>query len=242
MTITGLLGLQAGGVVAVVGCGGKTSLINLLAARNHEKKVLISPTTQMFPLTPGATVLTDLDSCIAHRPHRGVQQMGVLDNKTGKLKSLPLDVLHSIAGRYDLTLLEADGSAGKPMKGWQGYEPVVPAFCTDTVGICSISALGLPVLPGYVHRPDCFSRLTGLKEGDVVGIATLAEMVCANEGMFWNAVGRQILIVNQAEDDAQREQAVRLLEAVHGKQPSRFAELVYGSVHGDKWTRWNRER
>ena len=111
-----LLGLEDKAIIAVIGCGGKTSLIASLANEYRHKKVLVTPTTKMFPI-------------------EGIQCLGILNEASGKLEALKQEQLEAIIPQYDLVLLEADGSAGLPCKGWLADEPVVPAFCTHTIGV-----------------------------------------------------------------------------------------------------------
>ena len=104
--------------IAVVGCGGKTSLIELLADRMRDKKVLISTTTKIFPPKMKDIVLFEtLRQCEEHEPRTGVQCMGILNSASGKLEALPDSFLAAIKSRYDIVLLEADGSRGLPCKG-----------------------------------------------------------------------------------------------------------------------------
>jgi hypothetical protein len=53
VTITEQLGLLDGGVVAVIGCGGKTSLIEAIAleaiALRPGLKLIATPTTKIYP-------------------------------------------------------------------------------------------------------------------------------------------------------------------------------------------------
>lgn len=238
MSLTSLLGLKNGGVAAVVGCGGKTSLIGVLAEENAHKRVLISTTTKIYP-PEGVNCLPDLAACLTHIPQQGVQCMGILDEASGKLSGLPENALADIAKQYDLVLLEADGSRGLPMKGWRSGEPAVPPFCTHTIGVASIGALGLRVSERNVLREQLFRRLTGTGCGDTVSAETLERMICGGEGMFRNGVGELHIVVNQAEDEGSKQQSRDLLEMVCAGHPGRFAGLIYGSARQNVWHTYN---
>ena len=213
------LDIAKGSVVAVVGCGGKTSLIALLAKRLQPYKVLISPTTKMFPMqTEGDT------DCL-----------GRLNAVSGKLEALPESELAALVPQYDVVLLEADGSAGLPCKGWLDNEPVIPPYCTHTVGIITLNALGKPATDTIVLRLSKFLELTGLTEGAPITMQALETMVCAPRGMFKNSVGRRYLLVNQAEDDATAYAAQSFLAVIKEKYPNRFERLLFGSVRLDNW-------
>jgi hypothetical protein len=219
VTISEHMGLLDGGVVAVIGCGGKTSLIEAIArealAIKPDIKLVASPTTKMYP---------------PNIPHTGL-----LDAETGKLTALPTEELRALLPEYDLILLEADGSRGLPCKGWRAYEPVVSAFCTHTVGIFPITALGLPAVSENVHRMKEFLALTGLREGEPITEPALVRMICGEGGMFKNAVGKRFLLANRAEDEAGKTAARDILVRITRETPQKFEKLLYGSVFSGEW-------
>jgi probable selenium-dependent hydroxylase accessory protein YqeC len=218
MGILDYLNISAGSVVAVVGCGGKTSLIELMANRLKSAKVLISPTTKMFPVKV-----------------EGADCLGVFNGESGKLEAFPEPVLEGLIPRYDVTLLEADGSKGLPAKGWLDREPVVPPYCTHTVGVVTLRALGNAATSRRVHRLPEFLALTGLREGAPITQKALAAMICAPEGMFKNSAGRRYLVVNQVEGEAAAQAALFFLLMIKEQYPDRFERCVYGSAHQDAW-------
>ena len=216
MTIINYLDICGGSVIAVTGCGGKTSLIQLIADKLRDKKVLVSPTTKMFPI-------------------KGIQCQGMLNEVNGKLEALPVETLARLIHQYDITLLEADGSRGLPCKGWLPNEPLIPPYCTHTVGIVSMSALGKAATKTVVHHLPEFLLLTGLEKGDTITAQALEAMVCAPEGMFKSSAGKQYLLVNQVEDDTAVCAAQSFLQIIKEKYPDRFKRLIYGSVRMDIW-------
>ena len=216
MRIVDALGLPFPSVVAVVGCGGKTSLITQVANSCPGKRVLVSPTAKMFPL--------HLENADCH---------GILNPKTGKLEALPPGELAELIAGYDITLLEADGSRLLPCKGWMDWEPVVPSYCTHTVGIVTMNALGLAADETCVHNFPQFLALTGLQQGEAITTEALRAMVCAPGGMFKNSAGNRILFVNQAEDAKTAEIAARFLLSVKESFPGMFTRLLIGSVNND---------
>ncbi len=236
MLITEFLHITNGSVVAVVGCGGKTSLIGLLAEKLRDKKVLISTTTKIFPPKIKDIMLCEtLLQCEEHEPEAGIQCMGLLNNASGKLEALPEALLAELTPRYDIVLLEADGSRGLPCKGWLETEPVVPAYCTHTVGIVTTNAVGNKANESTVHRLREFTALTGVGEGGEITSAALEAMVCARNGMFKTNAGKRYVVVNQIEDEAAAAAAGSFLQTIKTKYPARFEKLLYGSVRNDSW-------
>lgn len=235
-SVTDYLDFSGRSVAAVIGCGGKTSFVGLVADRLRDKKVLVSPTTKMFPMKKGGVTLCEtLEQCEEHRPHVGIQYLGLTDAASDKLKALPENILAGMIPRYDIALLEADGSRGLPCKGWLEDEPVIPRYCTHTVGIVTLAGLGRAATEAYVHNLPEFLSLTGLNESETIRLEALESMVCAPEGMFKNSAGRRYLLVNQVEDDTAARTAQIFLRGIKKKYPGRFARLLYGSVYLDVW-------
>ena len=236
MQLINFLDITKGSVIAVAGCGGKTSFIELLAGRLRDKKILISPTAKMFPVNmEGITSCETLEQCSRHEPHTGIQCLGLLNTDSGKLEALPSGVLAGLVPLYDVSLLEADGSRGLPCKGWLTDEPVVPDYCTHTVGIVTMNALGMQAAQTIVHRLPEFLALTGLNEGQTITLQALEAMVCDPRGMFHNSAGQRLLLVNQIEDDITARTAILFLQDIKTKYPNRFARLLFGSIHLDSW-------
>jgi len=223
-------------VIAIVGCGGKTSFIESLARECAGRKVLISPTTKIFlPRMEGTALYVTPEEWAGPASAPGIRFAGVPNPETGKLEALPPETLAGLVPGYDLTLLEADGSKGLPCKGWRDYEPVVPPYCTDTVGIVGFCGLGKRAGPGTVHRPEEFRRLTRIGEGETVTAEALRKMVCAENGMFRRSAGRRSVFVNLWDGESAEEAARDFLEGIARAHPGRFSCLAYGNARENRW-------
>jgi probable selenium-dependent hydroxylase accessory protein YqeC len=210
--------------------------VELLADKLRDKKTLISTTTKIYPpAIKGIMLCETLKQCEEHEPRPGIQCMGLLNMAGGKLEALPEALLAQLIPRYDIALLEADGSRGLPCKGWLATEPVVPHYCTHTVGVITMNALGKAATENTVHRLPEFTALTGVGEGRTITTQALEAMVCAQAGMFKNSAGKQYILVNQVEDDAGSRAALSFLQTIKEKYPARFERLLFGSVHHDAW-------
>jgi probable selenium-dependent hydroxylase accessory protein YqeC len=237
MKISEALEIGEGSRVAVSGCGGKTSVINIIAREADENlSVLISPTTKICPARDArAPLLTDRAACLAHSPRRGVQCLGVLNSETGKLEALPPADLEEIAPRYDLVLMESDGSRGLPCKGWTERDPVVPDFSTHTIGVVSAGAIGLRANEENIFRLAEFLKLTGLEEGSRVTSEAVAMMASSPDGMFRRASGRIAVIINQADSawgESLAESIAERMRALGGP----FEKILAGSARENRWT------
>lgn len=202
----------------------------------QQKKVLITPTTKMFPVVHADVLLCQtLPACIQHQAMTGVQCLGIQNHTSGKLQSLPQDLLRAIVPQYDIVLMEADGSAGLPCKGWLPHEPVIPSYCTHTAAIVTLQALGQPADENTVHRLSAFCALTNTHPGTYISITTLVEMICAPQGMLKNSRGNCSLWINQVEDTRSVEQAKQLIAAICRRNPDQLNGFFYGSAKKDQW-------
>jgi len=190
------LGLGSGDVVAMIGSGGKTSLLFRLATENRGRRVLVSTTTKMFWPTPG-----EYDWDISHEggcTRSACTGIHLLHSGAAgeKMAAPSMERLAAASAEAELSLLECDGSRCLPLKGWADYEPVVPDFVTMTVGVLPLWALGVSVGPEQVHRVAQFCRLTGALPGESVTLGHLAAVVGHPEGLFHRAQGRRALFLN----------------------------------------------
>ncbi|MCL2368342.1 MAG: selenium cofactor biosynthesis protein YqeC [Oscillospiraceae bacterium] len=181
MSYTEFLGLKPGDVVAIVGSGGKTTLLWQLAAENRDRRVLVSTTTKM--MCPTAEERAGIE--LLHGPIEGE-----------KITAPDMDALRAASAEAELTLIECDGAKRLPLKGWADHEPVVPDFATVTIGVLPLWPLGHPVGEEIVHRVEAFCALTGAKLGDPVTSDHLIRVITHPDGLFRRARGRQILYLN----------------------------------------------
>lgn len=157
-------------IVCIVGAGGKTSLMKILARelKSAGNRVLLSTTTKL-----SADEISD--------------EFEFLVNVVGeKALSPDMNELKQKTSEYDFILIEADGSAGKPLKGWKETEPVIPEFADITIGVLDISCIGKPVKDSLVHRLDIFNRLTGAPEK--IHPDTIAALVNHPDGLFHKSI------------------------------------------------------
>jgi probable selenium-dependent hydroxylase accessory protein YqeC len=202
---------SAAPVVTVIGSGGKTSLIWLLAQSQRRRRVLVSPTAKMYPPPKEGRQYDHAyftGEAAEGGPLAGISLAGLLNRETGKLEALPVEVLKTMIAGYDLALLEGDGSRGLPLKGWAAHEPVVPPYTTVSIGVIPVSPLGKKVSAEIVFRIPQFTALCGAEEGDTLKAGCLAAVITAGaggktgtggRGLFAAARGKKILFINRSK-------------------------------------------
>jgi len=227
-SFTRAFGLGKGGVVCIVGAGGKTSLLFQLGAeaKSLGLTTLVSTTTKMFIPEPAEYDAMDLTGSGFADEFPMIPGIYVAGRPVSpsKMKGLSDDVLLKNAPHFDLVLLEADGAAKKQLKGWLETEPVIPSYTTHTIGVVDIQTIGKIVSEDLVHRLDCFYILTGAKVGDVVTLDHVSQIITEAKGLFFHASGKQIVYINKVESDEDKENAKML----QGLLP--FHEVYVGSV------------
>ena len=175
------------GVTAVIGSGGKTSLLYELAEelRPYGTVLLATTTRIMRPnWCPFAATAAELCDGFAHSP---IVCAGSYTPE-GKLTAPDFPGWQYAA---DFVLVEADGSKRLPAKAHAAWEPVLPPERNRTVCVFGASALGQPIQDA-AHRPELYASLAEVSPEAVITPA-IAARVLAKEGNF------DILFINQAD-------------------------------------------
>jgi molybdenum cofactor cytidylyltransferase len=180
-----LLGLLGGEVIAFIGAGGKTSLMNCLTSElAPQGKVVVTTTTKIF--YPGwpvedVVIAASLDDALRQAKkslnHHRVIALGTGVVEGNKLNGIPGDWVSCLKELppVNWVLVEADGAAGKPFKGHRQGEPVLPELTDRAIAVTGADVIGKPLHPDWVHRPEIVRDLTGLALGEPVSL----DAVCA---------------------------------------------------------------
>ena len=205
------------GVTSLIGGGGKTTALYVLARELRERgTVICTTTTHIFP--PAHTdIAEDASALAAALKRRGCVCAG---SRAGEKLAAPPVPMAALAALADYVLVEADGSRGLPVKAHLPHEPAVPPESGQTIVLAGASAFGRPIREA-AHRPEQFCRLTGQPPDAPVTARTLAAAL-RREGL-----GDKVFI-NQAEEPAALEEARRLAAALPWP-------VFAGSLQGGVW-------
>ena len=205
-------------VMAFVGAGGKTTAL-FKAARelttNQErekshKTVMVTTTTH---LGVWQAELADQVICINSKFDIsklekdlpiGVTLLvgGETNNRLYRLSAKLLEYVRSIAEIHNIPLLiEADGSASRPIKAPAKHEPAIPEFSKKVVVVAGLRGLGKPLSSEWVHRPDIYAELSGLNVGDAITVEAMINVLRNKAGGLKNLppMARKVLLLNQAD-------------------------------------------
>jgi probable selenium-dependent hydroxylase accessory protein YqeC len=200
MKLFSLLDLNMGDMVSIVGAGGKTTLMFRIAEElRRDYKCLVTTTTKIFVPDMEAFDFMAVGSN-DFRQLREIRKSGIYVygsgiNEEKKLLGISLEMLDREFSYFDFTIVEADGSKRKPVKGWNEGEPVISSRTSRTIGVLSIEALGKVVNDNNVHRVKEFLNITGLEENGIISIEALAGMVFHPKGLFKGSAGERILFI-----------------------------------------------
>ncbi|HET9927233.1 MAG TPA: selenium cofactor biosynthesis protein YqeC, partial [Rubrobacter sp.] len=172
------LGISSGDVVAFVGAGGKSGAILAVSGGLTEEgmKVIVAPTTKMLSSEAnsiGPLVTSDDARDLRAKTERALSEAPAVVLGSGMLSKNRIGGVEpgwvgDLAGLADVVLVEADGSRRRPIKGTADHEPAIPDAATLVVAVGNVRALGNPVDEEHVHRPEIFSDLTGIGQGQSI--------------------------------------------------------------------------
>ena len=193
------------GITALIGSGGKSTLLSLLARELTEagEQVLCATTTHIFP--PVGMPLADSPAAAEQALCRGGPVCVGVWAAEGKLGP-PREPLEAYRGMCRYLLVEADGSRRLPLKAHASYEPVIPPGTRRTILVAGAAGLYRPVREA-VHRPEIFCSLAGCAPEDLATPERVARVMEA-EGLG------DLVLINQADaaEAAARDLAALLRE------------------------------
>jgi probable selenium-dependent hydroxylase accessory protein YqeC len=151
--------------VAFVGAGGKTSLIEYLAANliKRGKTVAITTTTKIFAREPYQ--LLNNEGIQLRRDIPMIRVGKTLED--GKLTAVDSEDIQRLGTLYDMVLIEADGAKGKPLKFPAPYEPVIPSVAEKVYVVGGLDALFQKV-HDVVFRWKLFHIVAGVDDDTVI--------------------------------------------------------------------------
>jgi molybdenum cofactor cytidylyltransferase len=213
LSLAQALRLNSSPCIAFAGAGGKTTamfqLARALSGDDAAQPVIVTATSHLGAWQTGLAdqhIITETAAPLEALEHalKGVILVtGELDGeKTKPVNNSLLNWLQQFCAYHSIPLLiEADGSREKPLKGWAEHEPPIPSFVELVVHVIGLSGLGKPLNDESVHRPEIFSRLSGLRIGETIDLDSLRRVVTDPRGGAKNipAQARKVLLINQTD-------------------------------------------
>ena len=153
-------------IYAIVGSGGKTTLLKRMADeyRSSGKKVFVTTTTHMF--IEDDTLLTDdPEEIIQALRARGYVMAGIKEGD--KIRALSEETYLAVCDHADMVLVEADGSKRLPLKYPNSTEPIIPANADEIIVVCGLNALGQKA-KDVCHRLELVKDCLGITDDTLI--------------------------------------------------------------------------
>ena len=179
--------------LALVGAGGKTTALFQLA-RELPPPVIVTATTHLhidqIKLADSHWIGQKPEDLAGLEENLGGVMLvtGLVDgDRTTGLNDNLLFWLREVCDSHNLPLLiEADGSRQRPLKAPADPEPAIPEFIETVVVGAGLTGLGKPLTEEFVHRPEIFARLSGLKIRETITLKALSRVLIHPAGGLKN--------------------------------------------------------
>jgi len=182
------LGLGSRDLVAIVGAGGKSTLLRALGAElaAADRRVVLGTTTKMGPdqVEGSGAVLWSPGPYDVEVALDGPGPVFVVGGRDAtKVVGLPPEAFDAIyAGTSaDYVVLEADGARRRPVKAPAPHEPVIPETATLVIVTAGIDAVG-GMVNEVAHRPGLVAEITGLRGEDRLDAEHVARLLGSRRG------------------------------------------------------------
>jgi molybdenum cofactor cytidylyltransferase len=232
---------RAPGLVAVVGGGGKSSLLFALA-ECLPGRVVLTTTTRIFAaqMSRAAAVCTTADEGWQDQLEAFDGNLLVVgrvqgERAVGVPPDLPAEWL--ARPRVDWVVVEADGSRMLPVKAPADHEPVIPERTSLLVSVVGIDALDDPI-ERVAHRPERVADITGLAPSQHLTPEALGKLLTSPRGGLKGAPrdARVAVLINKVESSARREAAHRIADRV--LREARVERVVIGALRENLRAGW----
>jgi len=245
LPIENLLFREHQGVLALIGAGGKTSLMfqfaRLLLRSGH--RVLTTTTTKIFVPTreqsavlivasDPQSVLHQSSSSLANSRHITAAAQRLPNSN--KLKGFSSEEILQFAesGIFDWILVEADGAAHRPLKAPAAHEPVIPSCTSILIAVIGLDVLNQPLSEKVVFRCELAGPRMGLNQDEHVSEAALVRLIIHPGGVFKGAPpgARRLIFLNKSDDAELRAAGSRIATMLATAEANPAEAVIVGQA------------
>ena len=241
------LGLKARELISLVGAGGKTTLMFLLARDliTERKKVVTTTTTKILEPFSGETpfLLVDRDEeklkQFVFKHLDQYKHITIASERIGssKLRGGSSGLVNDlwISHEIDYLIVEADGAAGRPIKAPRKGEPVIPSNTTLVVAILGVDGAGRELTEENAFQPELISKMTGIPVGGRMTDEAIAILMTHPEGIFKGASpsSRVVAFLNKVDIPDGIAKAKGIAEKILEKKHPQVERVVFGQLRNE---------
>jgi probable selenium-dependent hydroxylase accessory protein YqeC len=249
ISLTEALAIGAREHIALVGAGGKTTLMFALASELQRKgrHLITSTTTKVWyeeALQAPGVLFAEANASWVKELKAGLATGGHVFLGKSLIKSGKVDgIVPSLADRLfqqtevEYLLVEADGSAGRPVKAPAPHEPVIPKSVTEVVAVLGLEAIGRKLEPDIVFRHNLVANITGLHLGEELSVQALSKLFLHPDGLFKGspASAKRVAFLNKLDVLPEGQKAMMLADLILSDQISQVARVVIGSLNKGRY-------
>lgn len=219
-----LFNIKKGDVVSITGAGGKTSLMFFLANKLKDLgSVLIATTTKIF-VPNNNLIFISPEEIENFSPQDNFIHIFSPEIIQGKIQSAQSEDLENLRKRgFHYILIEADGSASKPLKGWKENEPVIPSITTKTIAVIDITCIGKEKSNNTVHRLPLYEAQFQ-SESKNISLNDIVHYIDSNL-FFKNYLGDNYLFFNKIHSLTDFQQLFNVVNSI-----KKSSNIYFGSV------------
>lgn len=186
-------------VIAVIGAGGKTTLIHHLAKElaSSNKKVIITTTTHMFLPKEYGVLEENKNLLLTQLSKTNIAVAGIPSKEAeGKMTKTSDTFYQWMKTVSDYILVEADGSKRLPIKVPASHEPVLPIDTNTVIIVAGLSSLNHP-LKEKCHRHEIGADLLNTTPEHIISPKDIADLIV--KGYYNNISLPQKIVLNQCD-------------------------------------------
>ena len=129
-------------------------------------------------------------------------------------------------------IVEADGSAGHPLKAPAEHEPVIPSSVTMVVAMMGLEAMSARLDERTAFRVEQVKRVTGLDTGELLTPDALAKVFLHPAGLFKGTPdsAKRVVLLNKADLIKDEKNATELADILLADPMKKIDRVVLGSI------------
>ena len=227
----------SGGVVSLVGAGGKKTTMYELASL-FDGRVALTSTSHMFQYdeTKVDLVTIDRNSTLEFNSDaRVVAYAGPTEtlNRVGGLMPSQIETIWR-KGKYDLVVIKADGARSRMIKAPADHEPLIPDFTQLVLPLTSGLVIGQPLTSLIAHRVDLLAQTLDLAVGDMIRPLHLAKLIASPKGSLRGTKNMRVVPVINMVDDARIKATCTEAAIIALSLTDRFDRIVLAELRHSK--------